>query len=81
MDAERAQRLCDLEEALATARRWIGSLEEQAVHEKHQLDGALSAAGNVPVLESVFQKPEFKKVYPFAPDILAELNPAMNKGE
>jgi multiple sugar transport system substrate-binding protein len=44
---------------------------------KHQLDGALSPAGNVPVLESVFKEPEFKKVYPFAPDILAELKTAV----
>ncbi|WP_196804141.1 ABC transporter substrate-binding protein [Marmoricola sp. URHB0036] len=45
--------------------------------EKHQLDGALSPAGNVPVLESVFQKPEFQKAYPFYPDILAELKTAV----
>ena len=45
--------------------------------EKHQLDGALSPAGNVPVLESVFEKPEFKKAYPFDPDILAELKTAV----
>jgi multiple sugar transport system substrate-binding protein len=45
--------------------------------EKHQLDGALSPAGNVPVLESVFQKPEFQKAYPFYPVILAELKTAV----
>jgi multiple sugar transport system substrate-binding protein len=45
--------------------------------EKHQLDGALSPAGNVPVLESVFQDPEFQKAYPFYPDILAELKTAV----
>jgi multiple sugar transport system substrate-binding protein len=45
--------------------------------EKHQLDGALSPAGNVPVLESVFEKPEFRKAYPFYPDILAELKTAV----
>jgi multiple sugar transport system substrate-binding protein len=45
--------------------------------EKHQLDGALSPAGNVPVLESVFQKPEFQKAYPFYPAILAELKTAV----
>ena len=45
--------------------------------EKHQLDGALSPAGNVPVLESVFQNPEFQKAYPFYPDILAELKTAV----
>lgn len=45
--------------------------------EKHQLDGALSPAGNVPVLESVFQNPEFQKAYPFYPTILAELKTAV----
>ena len=43
----------------------------------NQLAGALSPAGNVPVLESVFQQPSFKKAYPFANDILAELKTAV----
>ena len=43
----------------------------------NQLAGALSPAGNVPVLESVFQQPSFKKAYPFADDILAELKTAV----
>jgi multiple sugar transport system substrate-binding protein len=46
-------------------------------NEKHQLDGALSPAGNVPVLESVFQDPQFQKAYPFYPVILAELKTAV----
>jgi multiple sugar transport system substrate-binding protein len=45
--------------------------------QKHQLDGALSPAGNVPVLESVFADPKFQKAYPFYPDILAELKTAV----
>jgi multiple sugar transport system substrate-binding protein len=49
--------------------------------EKHQLDGALSPAGNVPVLESVFQNPQFQKAYPFYPDILAELKTAVPRPE
>jgi multiple sugar transport system substrate-binding protein len=44
---------------------------------KHQLAGALSPAGNVPVLESVFQDPAFQKAYPFYPTILAELKTAV----
>jgi multiple sugar transport system substrate-binding protein len=46
-------------------------------NEKHQLDGALSPAGNVPVLESVFSDPKFQKAYPFYPVILAELKTAV----
>ena len=42
-DAERAQRLRDLEEALARARRRIGSLEEQAVQDEHQLEAERAA--------------------------------------
>lgn len=41
-----------------------------------QLKGALSPAGNVPTLKSVFEQPSFKKVYPFSEDILAELKTA-----
>jgi len=42
-DAERAQRLRGLEEALALARRRIGSLEEQAVQDEHQLEAERTA--------------------------------------
>ena len=42
-----------------------------------QLKGALSPAGNVPTLKSVFEQPEFKKAYPFSADILAELQTAV----
>ena len=45
--------------------------------QQHQLDGALSPAGNVPVLESVFRDPKFQKAYPFYPTILAELKTAV----
>ncbi|SDR72976.1 carbohydrate ABC transporter substrate-binding protein, CUT1 family [Nocardioides scoriae] len=40
------------------------------------LQGALDA-GNVPVIKSVFEEPEFKKAYPMAPEILAELETAV----
>ena len=45
--------------------------------QKHQLEGALSPAGNVPVLQAVFDDPTFQKAYPFGPDILAELKTAV----
>ena len=42
-DAEQAQRVRGLEEALAIARRRIVSLEEQAVHDEHQLEAERAA--------------------------------------
>ncbi len=42
-----------------------------------QLKGALSPAGNVPTIQSVFDEPSFKKVYPFSEDILSELKTAV----
>lgn len=42
----------------------------------NQLDGAL-VAGNVPVLQSVFDEPKFQKAYPMYEDILAELKVAV----
>jgi len=44
---------------------------------KRQLAGALSAAGNVPVIKSVYDQPEFKKAYPMKDDILAEMKTAV----
>ena len=42
-----------------------------------QLKGALSPAGNVPTIKSVFEEPDFKKAYPFSEDILSELQTAV----
>ena len=42
-----------------------------------QLKGALSPAGNVPVIRSVFDEPEFEKAYPMKEDILAEMETAV----
>ena len=42
-----------------------------------QLKGALSPAGNVPTLESVYEQPEFEKAYPMKEDILAEMQTAV----
>ncbi len=42
-----------------------------------QLKGALSPAGNVPVIKSVFEQPEFEKAYPMKDDILSELQTAV----
>ena len=44
---------------------------------KSQLTGALSPAGNVPTLKSVFEESQFKKAYPFSEDILGELKTAV----
>jgi multiple sugar transport system substrate-binding protein len=44
---------------------------------KAQLGGALSAAGNVPVIKSVYEEPEFVKAYPMKADILAEMETAV----
>jgi multiple sugar transport system substrate-binding protein len=43
----------------------------------NQLKGALSPAGNVPTLESVYNQPEFVKAYPMKDDILAEMKTAV----
>ena len=42
-----------------------------------QLKGALSAAGNVPVIKSVYNQPAFEKAYPMKDDILAEMKTAV----
>jgi multiple sugar transport system substrate-binding protein len=42
-----------------------------------QLKGALSAAGNVPVIRSVYEEPAFVKAYPMKDDILAEMETAV----
>ena len=42
-----------------------------------QLKGALSPAGNVPVIKSVFDEPDFEKAYPMKDDILAEMETAV----
>ncbi len=42
-----------------------------------QLKGALSPAGNVPVIKSVFKQAAFIKAYPMKDDILAELETAV----
>jgi multiple sugar transport system substrate-binding protein len=42
-----------------------------------QLKGALSAAGNVPVMKSTYNDPKFKAAYPMADDILAEMKTAV----
>ena len=44
---------------------------------ERQLAGALSAAGNVPVIRSVYDQPEFEKAYPMKDDILAEMETAV----
>lgn len=43
---------------------------------ENQLSGSIDA-GNVPVLQSVFEEKEFKDAYPMAPEILAELKTAV----
>jgi multiple sugar transport system substrate-binding protein len=44
---------------------------------ERQLAGALSAAGNVPVIKSVYDEPKFEKAYPMKDDILAEMETAV----
>jgi len=44
---------------------------------ERQLAGALSAAGNVPVIKSVYDQPKFEKAYPMKADILAEMKTAV----
>jgi multiple sugar transport system substrate-binding protein len=45
-------------------------------NEKHQLDMAISA-GNAPVLEKLYQNPEFRKAYPMGDVMLEELKTAV----
>ncbi|MET0768045.1 MAG: extracellular solute-binding protein, partial [Aeromicrobium sp.] len=42
-----------------------------------QLKGALSPAGNVPVIKSVYEEPEFVEAYPMKDDILDEMETAV----
>ena len=42
-----------------------------------QLKGALSPAGNVPVIRSVYEEPDFVKAYPMKDDILDEMETAV----
>jgi multiple sugar transport system substrate-binding protein len=44
---------------------------------QRQLAGALSPAGNVPVIRSVYDEPAFVKAYPMKNDILAEMKTAV----
>lgn len=44
---------------------------------ENQLKGALSPAGNVPVIRSVYEEPEFVKAYPMKDDILDEMETAV----
>jgi multiple sugar transport system substrate-binding protein len=44
---------------------------------ERELAGALSPAGNVPVIRSVFDEPKFEKAYPMKADILAEMKTAV----
>ncbi len=44
---------------------------------ERQLQGALSPAGNVPVIRSVYDNPKFEKAYPMKDDILAEMKTAV----